>query len=413
MSSSHPYGSDPNNPYGGADDSSGSSRYGGSDQGPQAPQYGSQPGDHGDQAGYGQPQYGSQPSGYGEQPGGYGGQPGYGDQSGYGQPQYGSQPGGYGEQPPAYQTAGAYEQGSSDQFTPAYGADHQYGAYGSGYGYGGDNPKEKNIWGVLALVAGILALLGSFLGLIPFVGPVLGIIAFVIGVLALIFGIVGLNAAKKGRASNKGLSLTGLILGALSILLSIIFVILSSIWSVNIVNEAESAYSEAAEAPTVPTAPGGPNTDPAGEADPEDTAPVEEPNAEPDAASGEAVTLTEGVSMQVSVGEATVPDYAVGAEATNGEIAEVVVTITNDSDSSFDPGFPLVECSYSGGSCEDIFDGGDYSGALGFEPVPAGESLEVKMGFGVPHGEIDSMELEFYIDGSDNGYEAPYVFTQG
>lgn len=113
------------------------------------------------------------------------GQPGQDAPGGYGQPQYGqpAQPQ-YGGQPPYGQPA-----------------------------FGGHGPK-KNGFGVAALVLGILALLGS----ITIVG------GFLFGILAIIFGVLGRGRVKRGEADNGGMAITGLVLGALGLVISIVIV---------------------------------------------------------------------------------------------------------------------------------------------------------------------------------------------
>ena len=101
------------------------------------------------------------------------------------------------------------------------------------------------------------------------------------------------------------------------------------------------------------------------------------------------------------------------APATGGEIARVEFTIDNTSGEEFDPGFPLIECTYSGGTCEDVFNGAEYDGGLSFAPVPAGESETFVMGFMVPEADIDSIELSVAISNSDQGIGNPYIFTRG
>ena len=88
--------------------------------------------------------------------------------------------------------------------------DQQPGGYGPG-GYGGGfgpRPDEKNSLGGWALGLGIasFACCGVFTG-IP----------------AMILGFLGLQAANEGRATNKGMSIAGIVLGALSIVLTIVF----------------------------------------------------------------------------------------------------------------------------------------------------------------------------------------------
>jgi len=94
-------------------------------------------------------------------------------------------PGGYGQYPP-----------------PGYGQDPPPG-YGQGPGYGALPPRPRNGFGVAALVLGVLALVLSWTiigGIVP-------------GVLALIFGLLGLARAKRGEATNSGLSVAGAVIG--------------------------------------------------------------------------------------------------------------------------------------------------------------------------------------------------------
>ncbi|NQD42411.1 DUF4190 domain-containing protein [Glutamicibacter halophytocola] len=67
----------------------------------------------------------------------------------------------------------------------------------------------RNGFGVTALVLGIIAVIFSFI-------PLVGIVSFFVGGLAVIFGIIGLT--RKNRA--KGLSVAGLILGAVGIIIA-------------------------------------------------------------------------------------------------------------------------------------------------------------------------------------------------
>ena len=60
--------------------------------------------------------------------------------------------------------------------------------------------KDNNWMGVVALITGIIG----------------------ISVAAIVFGILGLSAAKKGKATNRGMSIAGIILGAIWIVLGIV-----------------------------------------------------------------------------------------------------------------------------------------------------------------------------------------------
>jgi len=165
MSTQDPYGSsDP-----AREQRTGSSPVGGSGSG--SSQYGSS---------YGQPQgqpddaprdgqYGQQPQQYGQQP-----------------QQYGQQPQQYGQQPQQY-----------GQGYPAQG------------GYDG-RPAPKNGMGIAALVLGVLALLTGFF-----------IIGGLFGLVAIVLGIIGSRRAKRGLATNRGMAITGVILGVIGVLLTV------------------------------------------------------------------------------------------------------------------------------------------------------------------------------------------------
>ncbi len=150
-------------------------------------------------------------------PGREGGTPGYGTPSDqptgqpeYGQQQYGQQSQEYGQQQPGQQQPG-YGQQPQGYDQPAYGQ--------PGYdqpGHGSQGPRTmKNGLGIAALVLGILALLST----ITIVGGLL------FGLIAIILGIIGRGRVKRGEADNGGMALAGIILGAISMVLSIVFIV--------------------------------------------------------------------------------------------------------------------------------------------------------------------------------------------
>jgi Domain of unknown function (DUF4190) len=167
----------PPDPYGTGDQSSGSTPSGGSD----APDSSYPPPPSGSS-----PSYGSTPPAYGSTP------PSYGSSS------YDSPPA-YGSTPPPY-TGG----------TPSYGSD-----YGTTPGYGYAYPK--NNLGVWSLVLGLV---GIF---------VCGLIA---GIPAIIVGNKSRRAIAEGQANNGGLATAGIVLGWISVALSVlglvIFILLAA-----------------------------------------------------------------------------------------------------------------------------------------------------------------------------------------
>jgi amino acid transporter len=83
--------------------------------------------------------------------------------------------------------------------------------------YGGYQPPPtgpKNGLGIAALVAAIVGLV--------FCWSVFG--GVVLGVVAVILGIVGYGRAKRGQATNTGVAIAGIVLGALAVIVSLAFI---------------------------------------------------------------------------------------------------------------------------------------------------------------------------------------------
>ncbi|MEK2477579.1 DUF4190 domain-containing protein [Streptomyces noursei] len=84
----------------------------------------------------------------------------------------------------------------------------------------GHHQAARNGLGITALILGIIgALSGIPMVLFWLAGP--------LGLLSLIFGFVGLSRVKKGQATNKGVAITGTILGGLAMILAIIGIIVT------------------------------------------------------------------------------------------------------------------------------------------------------------------------------------------
>lgn len=162
-----------------------------------------------EQPSYGQPSYGQDA---GTQQAGAHGQP----QGAYGADAYGAgaqHPGSYEQQGPYGQPTGA----DGQQQPGAYGANGQplggYGAYGQqpgAYvtGAGAPGPASNGLV-IAALVCGVIALLLSFM-------PFIGLVSVLIGAAAIITGVLGLR-----RGQSKGMSIAGIVTGALGLLISI------------------------------------------------------------------------------------------------------------------------------------------------------------------------------------------------
>ncbi|MEU6863109.1 DUF4190 domain-containing protein [Streptomyces sp. NPDC046876] len=87
---------------------------------------------------------------------------------------------------------------------PAYGYPG-YPGYGA-YPYGA---QPRNGFGVTALVLGIIAVVGCFTSFL----------AVALGIAAVVFGVLGRGKARRGEATNGGMALAGIILGAIGIVL--------------------------------------------------------------------------------------------------------------------------------------------------------------------------------------------------
>lgn len=137
---------------------------------------------------------------YPQQPPAYGQNNGYGTPDGYRQqPAYGQQPPAYGQQPQYGQDNGEYGsyQQNLPQGMPPAGA-------GYGYGYGGGYPAPQRYNGVA--VAGF-------------------ILSFFIALAGLICSIIGLKQTKERGEKGRGLAIAGIIISALSIVLSLALVV--------------------------------------------------------------------------------------------------------------------------------------------------------------------------------------------
>jgi hypothetical protein len=75
-------------------------------------------------------------------------------------------------------------------------------------------PEPRNGFGITALV---LAIIGLVFGLVPLTG----LIALILGALAVLFGLLGLGRVRRGRATNRGMSIVGTVLGVAALALGI------------------------------------------------------------------------------------------------------------------------------------------------------------------------------------------------
>lgn len=203
-----------------------------------------------------------------------------------------------------------------------------------------------------------------------------------------IFGFVGLSAVKKNLASNKGLNITGIILGFLSVVIAIIAIVATVMFGAFIFKAADEAASSSA--PADPSQGAG--------QDPSQGSGGSDGGDAPPAQAGE-VEIGTDVTAAINVRPGTASSTASGAESSNGEIAIVTMTVKNNSSSELDLGLTNLSAN-NGGSTEydDVFDGQNYKGSLVFQdPVPAGGEKTYQFAFGVPSAEVDGMHLKLEL----------------
>jgi hypothetical protein len=85
-------------------------------------------------------------------------------------------------------------------------------------GYGGYPPHRppQNGLGTAGFVLGLIGLLFSFI-------PVIGVIAWPLVLLGLVLAGIGLSRARAGRATNKGLTIAGLVCASLGLLMCVLY----------------------------------------------------------------------------------------------------------------------------------------------------------------------------------------------
>ncbi|MDR7300617.1 DUF4190 domain-containing protein [Haloactinomyces albus] len=97
----------------------------------------------------------------------------------------------------------------------------------------GQAVQPRNGLGTAGFVLGLLAALFSLM-------PIIGMIAWPLSILGLIFGILGILRARKGAATNKGLSIAGTVLAAIGLVTCILWTALTGAAINSAANEAES-----------------------------------------------------------------------------------------------------------------------------------------------------------------------------
>ncbi|MFB6842712.1 DUF4190 domain-containing protein [Streptomyces sp. NPDC056361] len=232
----------------------------------------------------------------------------------------------------------------------------------------------RNGLGTAALILGII---GTLSGLIPLFFWLAGIL----GLIALILGLVARGRVKRREANNKGVALTGAILGLAALVLSVVGAVITFTAVSDAVDELDKAVKDAA--------PKDPSASPKGKApaDSASKAPAGDAgkkNKGAGLADGDTSVYDDDVKVTVSDPKPYTPgEYAVGH--TKGNTAyQVTVVIENGGKEKFDTA--LVSLSATAGTdgvaSEQIFD--DKVGA-GFEgTIMPGKKATITVAFDAP-----------------------------
>ncbi|MBT2511025.1 DUF4190 domain-containing protein [Streptomyces sp. ISL-98] len=247
-------------------------------------------------------------------------------------------------------------------------------------GFQGPPPQmtqPRNGLGVAALVLGIA---GVVLGLAVF----LFWMSWLPALLALVFGIIGLGNARKGLATNKGMALTGLILGAVGLLLAVgggVF----TVTKVTEITDDIRAEVESAEASAKASASAEASASAAAEA---------ARNLE----FGETYTYENGLKITVSKPQPYVPDDYVLGHAKGNKAVQVIVTAVNDGTAKVDfkTGLPNVSDA-DGADAELLIDGSGRQKVLTGNLLP-GKRAVGKYAYSLPPGAADRIQVEFSPD---------------
>ncbi|MEV6330655.1 DUF4190 domain-containing protein [Streptomyces sp. NPDC051909] len=177
----------------------------------------------------------------------------------------------------------------------------------------------RNGLGTAALILGII---GTLSGLIPLFFWLAGIL----GVIALILGLVGTGRVKRGEANNKGVAVTGTILGLASLVLSVVGAVITFTAVSDAVDEIDKSLKDTAT--TAPATPGGGSKGKTDQGKGQDKTKA--------LAADETAAYDDGLEVTVTAPKAFTPDeFAVGHTEGN-KAYKVTVTIENKGKKAFD-----------------------------------------------------------------------------
>lgn len=238
-------------------------------------------------------------------------------------------------------------------------------------------PQPSNGMGITALVLGLVGLaLGLFV--------ILFWLSWLPALLAVIFGGVGLSQVRNGRATNKAMALSGVILGIVGLLVAAG----SAVLTVVVVKEA--AHDARAKAKEI--------TDDASakaKAAKESAAAAEKARH---LSFGKPYTFENGLKVTVAKPEPFSPDDFAHGHAKGNKAVQVTVTVVNTGSKriAVETGLPSVNDA-DGATAELVIDGSGRQKVITGYVLPGKEAVG-KYAFSLPPDAADRIEVEFSPD---------------
>ncbi|WP_438489867.1 DUF4190 domain-containing protein [Streptomyces sp. S186] len=229
--------------------------------------------------------------------------------------------------------------------------------------------RPTNGMGITAL---ILGLVGVVLGLLIF----LFWLSWLPAVLAVIFGAVGMSQARKGRATNKSMALSGLVLGIVGVLLAAGSAVFTVVMVKHVVDDARTKVKKekAAEA----------------------SAAAEEEKRH--LSFGEAYTFGNGLKVTIAKPAPFTPDAYANGHAKGNKAVEITVTVVNTGSRpvGVETGIPDVKDA-DGDSAQLVIDGSGRQKVL-TDAVQPGKTAVGKYAFSLRPEAAERVEIEFSPD---------------
>ncbi|MFD9605244.1 DUF4352 domain-containing protein [Streptomyces sp. NBC_01224] len=225
----------------------------------------------------------------------------------------------------------------------------------------------RNGLGIAALVLGVI---GAVSGLIPFMFWLAGIL----GVIALILGLAGRGRAKRGEATNKGMTTFGAVLGLISLILAVVGAVITFKAVDDAVNDLNKTVSDTTA--SAKPKPGSDSAKGGGAEKKKDTGKALE--------AGDSAVYDD--DLTVTVGDATsyTPDTYAAGHTKGNKAYRVAVVIENAGKEKFDSALVNVtaRAGQDGVDAEQIFDGKVGQGFSG--TVLPGKKVTVQFAFDAP-----------------------------